>query len=146
MQKNGVIPLVISTCVALYNMYGVDTDYCIDDTLIKNDLPGDGMTLIMDTFTSGNTLKSALSQMKARTGSYPSNIIVSVDRMERGGTSPLSAKQEIEKQFGVHIHAIVTVEDIIYAIERGIIGGAEYLDKIKSYCRKYGKENGEMYI
>ena len=35
------------------------------------------------------------------------------------------------------IHAIVTVEDIICAMENGIVGGREHLDALKQYREKY---------
>ena len=39
--------------------------------------------------------------------------------------------QEVYKDFGVKVYSIVTMADIIAAIEDGIIDGKEYLDKMK---------------
>ena len=112
----------------------IDTDYRIANQSLK---PGREMTFITDTFTSGQYLKSALKEIKEKTGSYPENIIVSVDRMEHGSTENISAKTEIERTFGVKIHSIVTFDDIISAIERGIINCKNELEAMKQYRKKY---------
>ena len=65
-------------------------------------------------------------------------MVISVDRMEKGLESELSAVQEVYKEFGVKVYSIVTMADIIEAIESGIIDGAEYLQKMKEYRGKYG--------
>ncbi len=127
-------PLIIATSMMLFNQYGIDTDYRIANQSLK---PGREMTFITDTFTSGQYLKSALKEIKEKTGRYPENIIVSVDRMEHGSTENISAKTEIECTFGVKIHSIVTFDDIISAIERGIINCKNELEKMKQYRKKY---------
>lgn len=40
----------------------------------------------------------------------------------------------------VKIHSIVTLDDIIHAIENSVIGGTEYLSAIKQYKEEYGGE------
>ena len=57
-----------------------------------------------------------------------------------GLESSLSAVQEVYKEFGVKVYSIVTMADIISAIEDGIIGGREYLGKMKEYRAAYGVE------
>ena len=127
-------PLVIATAMMLFSKYGIDTDYRISNQKFK---PRREMTLITDTFTSGKTLTNALDEIKAQTGCYPKHIIVSVDRMERGNMSNFSAKAEIEHRFGVKIHSLVTFDDIINAIERGVISRNENLELMKQYRKKY---------
>ena len=63
---------------------------------------------------------------------------MSVDRMETGTCVGESATREIEKKFGTKIYSIVTVDDIIAALEKGVIAGAEYLDALKQYRMEYG--------
>ena len=69
-----------------------------------------------------------------------SEVIVSVDRMEKSAASAWSARCELERMHNVQIHAIVTLDDIIRAVENGVIGGTEYLDAIKRYREDYGGE------
>ena len=130
------IPLVIATGMTLYSKYGIDASYCVDDTLPYDRDAGE-MVLITDTFTSGNTLRGALEHIKAYAGKYPTDIVVSVDRMERGIDSPISARHAIEREFGVRIHSIVTLEDIIRAMEHGVIAEAGMLGEIKAYRERY---------
>lgn len=128
------IPIVIAAGMACYNRYGMDMHYSIDASVGKRPESSDRMVLIKDTLTSGGTLKQSLQRPGV------SDVIVSVDRMERGGSSALSARHEIERAHGIKIHAIVTVEDIIRALEKGVIGGAEYLDALKGYRDEFGGE------
>ena len=127
-------PLVIATGMMLFNKYGIDTEYFTSNQNFNSKRE---MTLITDTFTSGKTLKNALEDIKRKTGYDPKHIIVSVDRMERGNGTNFSAKREIEYAFGVKIHSIVTFDDIITAIERGVINRKEDLELMKQYRKKY---------
>ena len=67
-------------------------------------------------------------------------MVISVDRMERGLQSELSAVQEVYKEFGVKVYSIVNMNDIIEAIEDGVIEGKEYLDAMRAYRATYGVE------
>ena len=58
--------------------------------------------------------------------------------MERALDSGLSAVQQAYKDFGITVHSIVTINDIIKAIEDGIIEGREHLDAMKAYRLQYG--------
>lgn len=132
------IPLLIATSMILYSKYGIDINYCIDNEIGKTLDAGDEMTLIRDTLASGNTLRTTLQRIKEEAGKGVSDVIVSVDRMEKGEHSAMSALHEIEKEYGVKIHSIVTLDDIIHALESGVIAGEEYLDAMKRYKEEYG--------
>ena len=71
---------------------------------------------------------------------YPSDVVVCVDRMECSEHSSLSAKHEIENRYGVKIHPIVNAEDIIKAIENGVITAGEYFEQLKDYMKRYKGE------
>lgn len=134
------IALVVATGMTLFHQYGIDMPHCIDDRAIRtllHDGNSESFTLITDTFTSGKTLCLALDQIRDQVGAYPSHIIVSVDRMERSENSPLSAKHEIEKHYGVTIHSIVTAEDILKAIDHGVISAGEYDKPLREYVEIY---------
>jgi orotate phosphoribosyltransferase len=66
-------------------------------------------------------------------------MVISVDRMEKG-KGELSAVQEVKNDFGITVYPIVTINDIIKAIQDGVIGGQEYLDKMVEYRKTYGVE------
>lgn len=131
---------MIATSMALFNRYGIDMQYSIDSSVGKPLDMRDKVTLIKDTLTSGNTLKANLQAIQNNTGKCVSDVIVSVDRMEKSAESSQSARKEIERTYNVHIHAIVTLDDIIRAVENGIVGGMEHIDSIKRYREKNGGE------
>jgi len=132
------IPIMIATSTVLYNRYGIDIQYRIDHHADKHFKTGDRVTLIKDTLTSGSTLKATLHALQDHTAQCISDIIVSVDRMEKGDGLLLSARHELEKTYGVKIHTIVSVDDIIHAMEKGLVGSREYLDTMKQYKERYG--------
>ena len=118
------IPVMIATSMALYQKYGLDMAYSADGSVGK----------IKDTLTSGQSLHEALDAL----GQPVTDVIVSVDRMERGTHSPRTALREVEMRHAVKIHAIVTVEDIIRAVKDGIVGSEEHLRTLEAYRETYG--------
>lgn len=132
------IPIMIATSMKLFHRYGIDIHYSIDDIVGKKMDACDKVTLIKDTLTSGNTLHANLQAIRNSTGKCVSDVIVSVDRMEKSAVSAWSARCEIERVHDVQIYAIVSLDDIIRAVETGVIGGTEYLDAIKRYREDYG--------
>jgi len=145
------IPLAVTTAVSLYKNHGADLNYCFDRKEVKDHGEGglfvgkqleDGerVIIIEDVMTSGKALRELLPKLKAAANVEIAGMVISVDRMERGLESNLSAVQEVYKEFGVKVYSIVTMADIISAIEDGIIDGKEYLDKMKEYRKTYGVE------
>lgn len=143
------IPLAVSTAIALYNDHGKEVNYCFDRKEVKDHGEGglfvgktleDGerVVLIEDVMTSGKALREMLPKLEAAAKTDVVGMIISVDRMEKGLQSELSAVQEVYKEFGVKVYAIVTMEDIIKAIEDGVIEGKEYLPAMRAYRAQYG--------
>ncbi len=142
------IPLAVSTAIALAKDHGVDVGYSFDRKEIKDHgegglfvgkplKDGDRVCLIEDVMTSGKALREILPKLREEANVTVTAMIISVDRQERG-TGENSAVQEALEEFGVHVHAIVTMEDIIEAIEEGVIEGREYLPAMKAYRARYG--------
>ena len=143
------IPLAVTTAVSLYNKYGRELNYCFDRKEAKDHgegglfvgkqlQDGERVILIEDVMTSGKALREMLPKLKAQANVTIAGMVISVDRMERGLESNLSAVQEVYKEFGVKVYSIVTMADIIAAIEDGIIDGKQYLAKMKEYRKTYG--------
>ena len=143
------IPLAVSTAIALYNDHGKEVNYCFDRKEVKDHGEGglfvgktleDGerVVLIEDVMTSGKALREMLPKLEAAAKTEVVGMIISVDRMEKGLQSELSAVQEVYKEFGVKVYAIVNMEDIIKAIEDGVIEGKEYLSAMRAYRAQYG--------
>lgn len=145
------IPLAVSTVIALYSHYGREYNYCFDRKEVKDHgegglfvgkqlTDGERVILIEDVMTSGKALREMLPKLKEAADVEIAGMVISVDRMEKGLESDLSAVQEVYKQFGVKVYSIVTMNDIINAIEEGIIEGKQYLGKMKEYRKIYGAE------
>lgn len=143
------IPLAVATAISLYDKYGVDVNYCFDRKEVKDHgegglfvgkAPEDGERVIIveDVMTSGKALREILPKLKAAADVKIAGMVISVDRMEKGLESGLSAVQEAYNEFGVRVYSIVTMADIIEAIEKGVIEGREYLPAMYEYRKTYG--------
>lgn len=143
------IPLAVTTAVSLFSKYGMDLNYCFDRKEAKDHgegglfvgkqlVDGEKVILIEDVMTSGKALREMLPKLAQTANVEIAGMVISVDRMEKGLESELSAVQEVYKEFGVKVYSIVTMADIIDAIESGVIEGKEYLDKMKEYRKTYG--------
>ncbi|HEV7205540.1 MAG TPA: orotate phosphoribosyltransferase [Jatrophihabitans sp.] len=98
--------------------------------------PLDGRVLIVDdVITSGAAIREVLAIVDASPATL-AGVVVSVDRQERG-TGDLSAIQEVERDRGVDVHAIVTLDDIV-AYVRATGTHAEHLDAMLAYRELYG--------
>lgn len=134
----GEVPIVIATNMVLFNRYGMDIQYGIDGSVGKTMEMSDKVVLIKDTLTSGKTIRGNLQRIEQKVGKCVSGIIIAVDRMETSLSSSKTARQELEGDFDIKVHSIVTFEDIIRAVAHGIVGSAEYLDALKQYQEQYG--------
>jgi orotate phosphoribosyltransferase len=143
------IPLAVTTAVALYEKFGQDLNYCFDRKEVKDHgegglfvgkqlVDGERVILIEDVMTSGKALREMLPKLQQAANVKIEGMVISVDRMEKGLESSLSAVQEVDKEFGVKVYSIVTMADIIEAIESGVIEGKEYLAQMKAYRDTYG--------
>ena len=142
------IPLAVSAAIALAKNHGVDVGFCFDRKEAKDHgeggmfvgqslKAGDKVAIIEDVMTSGKALREILPKIKQEAEVEVAAMIISVDRQEKG-TGEKSAVQEAYDEFGVKVYSIVTMQDIIDAIEEGVIAGKEYLQAMKEYRKIYG--------
>lgn len=143
------IPLAVSCSVALFNKYGMDVNYCFDRKEAKDHgeggvivgkqlTDGEKVVIIEDVITAGTAIRQVIPVLKNAADVKIEAMVISVDRMEKGKEGDLSAVQEVKRDFGIEVFSIVTIEDIIKAIEDGVIEGKEYLDKMLEYRKTYG--------
>ena len=139
----------MTTAVALWDKHHKDIGYCFDRKEVKDHgegglfvgkqlADGEKVILIEDVMTSGKALREMLPKLAQAANVEVAGMVISVDRMEKALNSELSAVQEAYNEFGIKVYSIVTMQDIIDAIEDGIIEGKEYLDKMKEYRSVYG--------
>ncbi len=144
------IPLATATATALNNKYSLDVnisfnrkeakDHGEGGTIVgKKLVDGEKIVIIEDVVTAGTAIREVLPILKSQANVDIKGMVILLDRMEKG-SGELSAVQEIYKEHGIWVFPIVTVKDIIKAIEDGIIEGKQYLDKMKEYRKTYGVE------
>lgn len=137
-NSNRVAPIAIATSMTFFKKYGMDVRYNIagsSGALLK---AHEKVTIIEDTLTSGESLRNMIKKLQDENDVRVENVVVSVDRMEKGMVLSRSARGEIEDNLGVKVFSIVTVEDIISAMKHGVIG-TEYLQALLEYREAYGK-------
>lgn len=143
------IPLAAAAAVALAEKYGVDAGFCFDRKEIKDHgeggmfvgkqpVDGERVVIIEDVMTSGKAVSEVVPKLRAAADVDIIGMIITVDRMEKALDSELSAVQQVYETYGIRVCSIVNMDDIIAAIEDGIIPGAEYLEKMKEYRSLYG--------
>ncbi len=142
------IPLATVTACSLFTEYGIDKPYCFNRKEAKdhgeggnmvgaklND--GDRVVIIEDVITAGTAVRETLPQLKAAADVKVEHMIISVDRMERG-QSGTTAIKEIGAEFGIKVHPIVTVREIIDHMHgREIDGSVPLNDEIRERMEAY---------
>ena len=114
------------------NAFGVLTTPCLEKINGK-----ENVILEIDMARFSTSSKNKIAVRIEGDGEFSSGE-VTVDRQEKALDSDLSAVQSAYKEFGVKVYPIVTMQDIIEAIEQGVIPGREYLERMKEYRAVYG--------
>ncbi len=143
------VPLALSAAVALYEKYGLDVNFCFDRKEVKDHgeggmfvgkQPEDGekIVIVEDVMTSGKALKEVLPKLRGAAKVDVAGMVITVDRMEKALGSERSAVQQAFAEEGVKVYSIVTVADIVAALEEGVIAGREHVPAIREYLAAYG--------
>ena len=142
------IPLAASTAYTLYTEYGIDKKYCFNRKEVKDHGEGgvfvgaklgdgDRVVIIEDVMTSGLSIRETLPYLKAAADITIPHEFISVDRMEVGLNGKTAIK-EIYEEFGIQVHSIVTVVEIIEhmrdKLSPDVIGRMEHY--LEQYCEK----------
>jgi len=146
------IPIATTTTVALYDHHNTDVPYCFNrkeakthgegGSLVGAELEGKIM-LVDDVITAGTAIRESMEIIKAH-GAQLSGVLIALDRQEKG-QGELSAIQEVERDFGTQVAAIVTLGDVVTYLEEKLEEKvanqpelAENLASIKTYRLNYG--------
>lgn len=140
------IPLACTTAIALADApYNKDTPYCFNrkekkdhgegGTIVGSALKG-RVLVVDDVITAGTAIRESV-QIIQECNAQLAGVLVAVDRQERGKDSQLSAIQEVERDFGVPVKAIVTMSHIMEYMEE-TSQYSEELVQMRIYREKYG--------
>jgi len=102
---------------------------------------GEKVIIIDDVMTSGKALRESMPKLKSAADVNVTGMVITVDRMEKALDTDLSAVEQAYKDFGVKVYSIVNINDIIKAIQDGVVEGKEYLDKMLEYRATYGVDH-----
>ena len=147
------IPLSVVTAIAFSELYGKEIRYCSDRKEEKDHgadkgsflgsklKDGDRVVMIEDVTTSGKSMEETVPKLKSAADVNVTGMVITVDRMEKALDTDLSAVEQAYKDFGVKVYSIVNINDIIKAIQDGVVEGKEYLDKMLEYRAAYGVDH-----
>jgi orotate phosphoribosyltransferase len=138
------IPIATTTAVALAEHHGIDIPYCFNrkekkdhgegGNLVGSDLKGRVM-LVDDVITAGTAIRESMEIIQANSAML-AGVLIALDRQEKG-RGELSAIQEVERDFGCHIVAIIKLADLIaYLSEKPGMEGE--LAAVQAYRQQYG--------
>ena len=114
------IPLAAATAIALYEHHGKDYPYAFNRKEAKDHGEGGsiigaplaGRVLIIDdVISAGTSVRESVEIIRAA-GATPCGVVIALDRMERGSGN-LSAVQEVERDYGIPVVSVATLEDLM---------------------------------
>lgn len=100
--------------------------------------PLKGRVLIIDdVISAGTSVRKSIKLIEAE-GATPAGVAIALDRMEKG-TGELSAVQEVEKQYGLPVAPIASLNDLFILLQNNPEFG-QFLEPVRTYRRQYGVE------
>ena len=137
------IPLVATTSMALAQQ-GHNLPYAYNRKEAKDHGEGGtlvgaplaGRVLIVDDVISAGTSVRESVELIRTAGATPCGVVIALDRMERG-TGALSAVQEVERDYGIPVVAVATLEDLL-----AFLGNRSDLAANAAAVAAYRKEYG----
>ena len=137
------IPLVAAVAVALAGQ-GRNLPYSFNRKEAKDHgeggtivgAPLQGRVLIVDdVISAGTSVRESVELIRAA-GATPAGVVIDLDRMERG-TGDLSAVQEVERDYGIPVVAVATLEDLMtFLASHGEL--AAHQAAVAAYRSQYG--------
>lgn len=139
------IPLAAATAVQLAEHFGRDLPYAFNRKEAKKHGEGGiivghalaGRVLIIDDVISAGTSVRESVEIIRQAGATPAGVAIAVDRQERGADR-LSAVQEVEREFGLQVVSIASLETLLGYLQAKGDGSRGHFDAISAYRRRYG--------
>jgi len=140
------IPLVAGTAIALAEQ-GRNVPYCFNRKEAKDHGEG-GLTvgaalrnrvlIVDDVISAGTSVRESIELIRSA-GAEPCGVVIALDRMERG-QGDLSAAQEVQRNYGIPVVSIATLEDLLGYL-RDEADMVQNLAAVQSYRDRYGVRN-----
>lgn len=141
------IPLATSVSGALARNFEIDKPFFFNRKETKDHgeggsivgykpQDGDRIIIIEDVITAGTAIRETMPVLTNCADVKVTDMFISVNRCEVGQTPGKTAVMEVGEEFGIKVHALITVQDIYeYLKEQGTYG--EILPRMEAYMEQY---------
>lgn len=138
------IPLAAATAVSLANEHGRDVPWCFNRKEAKDHGEGgtlvgaalEGRALIVDDVITAGTAIREVMQIISQQGATAAGVLIALNRQERG-TGELSAIQEVERDFGMPVISIVSLDQVLEFLAQSA-ELKQHLPAVEAYRAQYG--------
>ena len=141
------IPLAAVTASTLALEYDLDKPYFFNRKEEKDHgeggnfvgykpVGGDRIILVEDVITAGTAVREVIPQIMSCGDVKVTDMFISVNRCEVGQNPGKTAVMEVKEQFGINVHAIITVADI-YEYLKEKPEYASVLANMEKYMEQY---------
>jgi orotate phosphoribosyltransferase len=138
------IPLAAATAVALADHHNLDLPWCFNrkeakahgegGSLVGAPLTGD-VLIIDDVITAGTAIREVMQIIRAQ-GANAAGVLIALNRQERGN-GELSAIQEVERDFGIPVVSIVSLNQVLeFLADDPQL--KQHLPAVEAYRAQYG--------
>jgi orotate phosphoribosyltransferase len=147
------IPLVTATAVAFAEQQQRNVPWAFNRKEVKDHgesgiLVGSALrgrvVIVDDVITAGTAIRESIELIR-NAGAEPVAVALALDRQERG-QAERSAVQEVEAQFGLRCVALLTLTELIAALETGVTTpgapNSAQLAAMRRYRQQYGVAEG----
>ncbi|PQZ94295.1 MULTISPECIES: orotate phosphoribosyltransferase [Pseudomonas] len=139
------IPLAAATAVALAEHHGQDLPWCFNrkeakahgegGSLVGAPLKGD-VLIIDDVITAGTAIREVMQIIASQDGAKAAGVLIALNRQERGN-GELSAIQEVERDFGIPVVSIVSLNQVLQFLEDDP-QLKQHLPAVQAYREQFG--------
>ncbi|KWU51902.1 orotate phosphoribosyltransferase [Pseudomonas palleroniana] len=139
------IPLAAATAVALAEHHGQDLPWCFNrkeakahgegGSLVGAPLKGE-VLIIDDVITAGTAIREVMQIIASQEGAKAAGVLIALNRQERGN-GELSAIQEVERDFGIPVVSIVSLNQVLQFLEDDP-QLKQHLPAVRAYREQFG--------
>ena len=139
------IPLAATTAVALAEHHDRDMPWCFNrkeakahgegGSLVGSPLEGN-ILIIDDVITAGTAIREVMQIIASQEGAKAAGVLIALNRQERGN-GELSAIQEVERDFGIPVVSIVSLNQVLQFLEDDP-QLKQHLPAVRAYREQFG--------
>jgi orotate phosphoribosyltransferase len=138
------IPLVTVTAAALAQTQNRSLDFAFNRKEAKDHGEGGNIVgsplrgnvlIVDDVITAGTAIRESIEIIKAA-GATPAGVLIALDRQERGAEGGLSAVQDVRREFGIPVIAVIGLAELMRYMQEA--GREAELAGMRAYRELYG--------